>query len=281
MTPAAPIGVFDSGIGGLTVVRELRLRLPRESIVYFGDTARLPYGTKSAETIRRFAIEDAGFLVARGVKLVIVACHSASSTALHDLARGLDVPVLGVIEPGARALVAATSRNRVAVIGTAATIGSASYERAIRALRSDIEIVAKATPLFVPLIEEGWLDGEVAELVVRRYLMNLHEENVDALLLGCTHFPLLAPVIARVLGPGVRLVDSSAETAAAAETLLREHGLLNQSGAVRHRFYLSDLTPSFQVIGARFLDAPLEEVTRASVGETRGGEAATPEHDKN
>lgn len=261
----APVGVFDSGIGGLTVVRALRSRMPEEAIVYLGDTARVPYGTKSAETIVRFSVEDAGFLVSRGVKLVIVACHSASSVALPELRRRLEVPVLGVIEPGARAVAAATSARRVAVIGTGATIASAAYERAIRALADDIEIVAKPTPLFVPLAEEGWQDGDVAELAAHRYLDGLTAEGIDALLLGCTHFPLLAPVIRRVLGPSVRLVDSSEETAAAAAALLDEIGLRSTAGAGRSRFYLTDLTPNFETVGARFLGAPLAEVMRATV----------------
>jgi glutamate racemase len=274
----SPIGVFDSGIGGLTVVRGLRSRLPGESIVYFGDTARLPYGTKSAETITRFAVEDAEFLVSRGVKLVIAACHSASSVALPELSRCLSVPVLGVIEPGARALVAATHSGRVAVIGTGATIRAGAYEQAIRKLCSDVEIVAKATPLFVPLAEEGWLDNDVAEATARRYLSRLVDERVDALLLGCTHYPLLAPLIGRVLGPGVRLVDSSEETAVAAEEMLKadassKSGLATSdlalsTSAVRGSLtcYLSDLSPNFEVIGGRFLGEPLGEVLRASVG---------------
>lgn len=268
----AAIGVFDSGIGGLTVVRALRARLPKESIVYFGDTARVPYGTKSAETIVRFAVEDAEFLVGRGVKMIVVACHSASSVAMPELLRRFDVPVLGVIEPGARAVVAATRKNRVGVIGTRATISSAAYERAVRGIQPGVEILAKPTPLFVPLAEEGWLDDEVAEAVARRHLGEVVREDVDALLLGCTHFPLLAPVIGRVMGPGVALVDSSEATAAEAEDMLRGAGLLNEGEPAQYRFYLSDLTPNFETIGARFLGAPLGEVLRASVGCDTGGD---------
>jgi len=268
--PGTPIGVFDSGIGGLTVVRALRRRLPNESVVYFGDPARFPYGTKSADTIIRFAVEDAGFLLNRGVKLVIVACHSASSAALPELERRLPVPVLGVVEPGARAAVRMTKSNRIGVIGTSATIGSGAYEQAIRRLKRDVEIIAKPTPLFVPLAEEGWLDNEVAEAAARSYLAGLADEGVDTLLLGCTHFPLLAGVIGRVLGPTVRLVDSSEETAAAAAELLVGRGLLNPGGAGRCRFYLSDLAPNFQTVGERFLGEPMGEVMRASVKEGAG-----------
>jgi glutamate racemase len=267
----APIGVFDSGIGGLTVVRALRRRMPRESVVYFGDPARFPYGTKSAETIARFALEDAEFLLARGVKLVVAACHSASSAALGLLEERLPVPVLGVVEPGARALVTATRARRVAVIGTSATVRAGAYERAVRRLAPDVDVVARATPLFVSLAEEGWLEGEVAEMVARRYLAGLAAEGVDALLLGCTHFPPLAPVIARVMGPGVRLVDSAEETAAACEGLLAERGML-AAGPGTRQFYLSDTGPGYEAVGARFLGEPLGKVVRASA-EGRGSNA--------
>jgi glutamate racemase len=269
---SAPIGVFDSGIGGLTVVRALRRRLPAENIVYLGDIARSPYGTKSADTISRFAREDARFLAGRGVKMIVVACHSASSAALPGLAGGFRMPVLGVIEPGARAVVAATRTGRVAVIGTAATIASAAYERAIRAVRRDVEIVAKPTPLFVPLAEEGWLDGQVVELAAQRYLSGLKDDGIDAVLLGCTHFPLLAPVIGHVLGPAVRVVDSSEETAVAVERVLRQEDVLSESAPGNEvpgslKVYLTDLSPNFPAVGARFLGEHLGDVVRATLGE--------------
>ncbi len=261
-----PIGVFDSGIGGLTVVRALRQRLPNESILYLGDNARTPYGTKSAATITGFALEDAQFLVERGVKLIVVACHSASSAALTELRRRLPVPVVGVIEPGARALVASTRRRRVAVIGTSATVFSGAYERAVRALAPDVQIVARATPLFVPLAEEGWLDNEVARAVARRYLSGMADEGVDAVLLGCTHFPLLEPVIREVLGPTVQLVDSSDETAREVATTLADAGLLRTGGPAFLRCYLTDVNPSFEVVAARFLGEPPGTVIRATLG---------------
>jgi len=260
--PAAPIGVFDSGIGGLTVVAELRRRLPHEHIVYLGDTARVPYGSKSVETVRRFAWEDARFLLGRGVKLIVVACHSASSVALDELKGNIGVPVIGVVEPGARALCRATRAGRVGVIGTVATVRSASYERALRALRPDVEVVARPTPLLVPLAEEG----------------------IDALLLGCTHFPLLRRAIARAAGRGVRIVDSSAETAAAVAAVLTRTGIgVRESGVgVRKtraggalKVYLTDLTPSFETVGARFLGAALGEVTRVSLGEEGRGQVGS------
>lgn len=266
----APIGVFDSGLGGLTVVRALRQLLPQEPVVYFGDPARFPYGTKSAETISRFALADARFLLKRGAKVIVVACHSAASAAMPELARRLKVPVLGVIEPGARALIAATRKRRVAVIGTSATVRAGAYERAIRRLAPDVEILAKATPLLVSLVEEGWLEGEIVEMIVRRYLKEFSDEEIDALLLGCTHFPLLAGVIGRVLGGGVRLVDSAAETATAVRQLLTSRGLLypvpSRSGRMaKHRFYFSDITPGFERAAELLLGEPLKDVVRVSI----------------
>lgn len=280
-TSDRPIGVFDSGLGGLTVVKALRKILPFEEIVYLGDTARLPYGTKSPETIQRFALQDTEFLIGRNVKLVIVACHSASSVALDDLKKRYRLPLLGVIAPGAEAAVRATRNNRIGVIGTNATIGSGAYERAIRFYRKDVEIVAKSTPLFVPLAEEGWLNNEVACRTAEIYLEPFRREQIDTLLLGCTHYPLLKRVIGRVLdcltprrvtapragGKRIVLVDSSEATAAAARQTLQQMGLLRRRGAPKHRFYLSDLTPNFQETCSRFLGEPVVGVIRASLPE--------------
>ena len=268
-----PIGVFDSGLGGLTVVKALKRVLPREEIVYLGDTARLPYGTKSAEAIQKFSIQDIEFLISRNVKLVIVACHSASSVALDELLKRYKLPILGVIDPGARAAVEATRNNRIGVIGTNLTIGSGSYERAIRSYRRDVEIVAKTTPLFVPLAEEGWLNNDVALRAAATYLKPLKTERIDTLLLGCTHYPLLKRVIARTLGSRIRLVDSSEETALSARALLDRLGLLRTPATGRrpptagHRFYLSDLSPNFREICSRFLGEPVSDVIRASIPE--------------
>ncbi len=269
-TRIGPVGVFDSGIGGLTVVRELRRLLPQEDLVYLGDVARFPYGTKSAETITRFALEDASFLTRRAARAVVVACHSASSVALPELERRLSVPVIGVVEPGARALVTATRRGRVGVIGTDATIRAGAYQRALKKIEPKVEVVARATPLLVALAEEGWVDGPVTEAVCRRYLADLVEEGIDALLLGCTHFPLLEPVIARVVGERVKVVDSAAATAAAVAAVVgqerRETRSTNSEGR-RLKVYLTDLSPGFETVGSRFLGAPIEDVVRVSLSE--------------
>lgn len=235
------IGVFDSGIGGLTAVRELFARLPHESIVYFGDTARLPYGNKSGETVTRFSLEIGAFLARRDVKCVVVACATASSHALAALRERLGVPVVGAIEPAARAAVAASPNRRVGVIGTLATIGSQAYDRALHALDPAIEVRSRACPLFVPLVEEGWLDRPVTRMVAEEYLADVRDAAPDALILGCTHYPLLAPLLAQVMGRAVRLVDAGAEAAAATAALLAERGALAPAGAVpRHQFFLSD-----------------------------------------
>ncbi|MBN2379079.1 glutamate racemase [candidate division WOR-3 bacterium] len=261
-----PIGVFDSGIGGLTVVRSLRQLLPSEDICYLGDEARYPYGTKSAETIRRYAHEDTEFLLDRGVKMVIVACHSASSAALPFLKKDFNLPVIGVIEPGARTAVATTRNKRIGVIGTAATISAGEYERAILSADSSVRVIAKSTPLFVPLVEEGWLEGSVTDQVIATYLTSLKEDKIDTLLLGCTHYPLLKPALAGFFGTGVKLVDSGDETARVALEILSKMDLLrseNRKGM--SRFYLTDLSPNFRTVGERFLGSPIQDVTRVSV----------------
>jgi len=255
------IGVFDSGLGGLTVVREIARRLPGEDVVYFGDTARVPYGTKSPALVKRFAREDLAFLETRRVKLVVVACNTVSSIALPELAKAARVPVVGVLMPGARAAAAATRRGRIAVIGTPATIRSRAYETALRAIRADLEIASFACPLFVSLAEEGWVDDEVALLVARRYLAPLARFGADTLVLGCTHYPLLGGVISRVAGEGVVLVDSARETAADVERTLAADGLLRGEGpGGRIAVCLSDIPDRFAGIGARFLGRPVEEV---------------------
>ncbi len=211
-----PIGVFDSGVGGLTVVSALRRRLPGEPILYLGDTARLPYGIKSASTVRRYTRRNVQFLVERGVRAVVVACNTASAVALDELDPGL--PLWGVVEPGARRA-AEKSAGRVGVIGTASTILSDAYPRALRRLRPELEIFSRACPLFVPLVEEGWHEDAVTETIARRYLEPLLGERIDTLVLGCTHYPLLTPLLQRVAGPAVRLVDSAE---AVADTVARQ-----------------------------------------------------------
>ncbi len=220
-----PIGVFDSGIGGLTVVSALRRVLPDEDIFYIGDTARVPYGGKSPSTIERYSLEIAGLLLAEGAKIIVVACNSASALAIQRLRETIAVPVLGVIEPGAQAAVNATSTGTIAVIGTRATIRSGAYERNIHRFKPDATVLGKACPLFVPLVEEGWLQDEITRGVAGRYLEPMLAQNADTLVLGCTHYPLLAPLLGQVCGDGVTLVDSAQTCALAVKQLLAERGL--------------------------------------------------------
>lgn len=262
----APIGVFDSGIGGLTVAREIMRRLPHESVVYFGDTARVPYGPKSPETVRRYSREIAGFLEQHGVKAIVVACNTATAHALPMLRDRLAMPVIGVVEPGARAAVQATTTKRIAVIGTSGTIQSGAYERAIHALDPQTVVTAVACPLFAPFVEEGWTNHEATRLVAKEYLAPLLEavaagSEIDTLVLGCTHYPLLKPMLKDLLGDGVRLIDSAAETALEIARVLGERQMIAENGARPiHRFFASDDPAQFLKLGRRFLGGAVEGV---------------------
>jgi glutamate racemase len=260
-----PIGVFDSGIGGLTVVRELFQQLPNEEIVYFGDTARVPYGTKSEETVQKFALQDARFLVEQRVKLIVVACNTVSSNSLDLLEEHIDVPIEGVIQPGARAAVAASQNGRIGVIGTDSTISSLAYERAIKALDGKAQIFARSCPLFVPLAEEGWVDDPVTAQVADRYLTPLRSCQVDTLVLGCTHYPLLMKVIQKAMGREVALIDSASATAASVkEILVKEELSRDLPAEPEHRFFVSDMPRRFLEIGERFLQSSLAHVVRVN-----------------
>jgi glutamate racemase len=255
------IGVFDSGVGGLTVVDALRRRLPDESILYLGDTARLPYGSKSPDTVTRYTRRNIEFLTERGVKAVVVACNTASALALPHLTSTL--PTWGVIEPGARKAAAASRSGRVGVIATEATVRSDAYARALRQARPDLEILSRPCPLFVPLVEEGWTDDPVTEQVAERYLRPLLDEKIDTLVLGCTHYPLLVPALRRVAGPGVTLVDSAAAVAEEVAAGLAERGLTAAAGSsISHHLCVTDVGESFHRLARRILgpDVTLEWV---------------------
>jgi glutamate racemase len=225
MSNARPIGVFDSGIGGLTVVKAIRDRLPNETILYLGDTARVPYGPKSPETVQRYALELAHMLMERNAKALVVACNTVSSVALPLLMRKFTVPIIGVIDPGARAALQATRNQHVGVIGTRATVRSGAYEKALRATDTNVRVSSRACPLLVPLIEEGLLDDDVTDRVIVRYLQPLVADGIDTLVLGCTHYPLLSAAIARALGHEITIVDSAANCATAVQDILNQHSL--------------------------------------------------------
>jgi glutamate racemase len=261
---SAPIGVFDSGVGGLTVLAALLRALPAEQFVYLGDTARLPYGTRSAGSIRRYALQAAGLLHGSGVKCLVVACNTASAVALDALAHEFaPVPVLGVVEPGAVAACRATRSGRIAVIATESTVRGGAYEAAIRFERPQARVSAQACPLFVALAEEGWIEGPVVEAVAHRYLDGLFDAaradgRPDTLLLGCTHFPVFAPVLRRVLGADVAIVDSAATTAEALVRILAETGLRRvAAGTGGVRLLATDGAERFARVGANFLARPI------------------------
>ncbi|MCK8497108.1 glutamate racemase [Myxococcus fulvus] len=255
-----PIGVFDSGIGGLTVLKALMAHLPHESTVYLGDTARVPYGTKSGEVVTRYSLKNAEFLLERGIKLLVVACNTASAAALPALEASLPVPVVGVIQPGASTALSRTRGGGVGVIGTPGTIRSGAYQRALEAGGPRVRVKARACPLFVPLAEEGWTTGDVPLLTAREYLGDFARDGVDTLVLGCTHYPLLKGVIAEVVGPDVALVDSAEATAQAVAALLEQKGLLAPATGQKppsHDYFVTDVPERFMEVGARFLGRPI------------------------
>ncbi len=261
MNSNSPIGIFDSGIGGLTVLKEIISELPREHTIYLGDTARVPYGIRSPETVTRYSFENTRFLSARQIKILVIACNTASSISLDAIREHFPVSVVGVIEPGARAAAAATQNKKVGVIGTEATIRSNSYTRAIHSLDSSIAVFSTPCPLFVPIVEEGWTDDPITEMIAERYLSSLREKGIDTLVLGCTHYPLLKPVLSKVMGNSVRLIDSAIETARQIHDILASLSLLNStSGAVRHEFYVTDSPEKFLSVGERFLGKKIEHI---------------------
>ena len=256
------IGVFDSGIGGLTVLHEIIEALPRENTVYLGDTARSPYGTKSVDTVLRYSFENSEFLVEKGVKIVVVACNTSTAIALEHLQRELTLPVVGVIEPGVKRALARTQNKKIGVIGTEATIQSGAYTRALKTVDRSVEVYSRACPLFVPLVEEGWTDNQVVEMTVRAYLESLKQSGIDTLILGCTHYPLLKKSIRKFLGGGVRLVDSAKETAMEVAGMVKKTALARTAGRGVHSFFVTDAPDRFIKVGRRFLGEKVESAVR-------------------
>lgn len=246
----APIGVFDSGIGGLTVVREIMRQLPNERIIYFGDTARVPYGSKSKETITRYSRQICRFLMTREVKTIVVACNTATAYALDELEKEIDLPMIGVLKPGAKVAAETTRNGKVGVIATQATIGSNSYSHYIKQINPNATVLGKACPLFVPLVEEGLLEDPVTDEIAMRYLSELIDEGIDTLILGCTHYPLIRKTIGRTMGDGVTLVNPAYETARELKEQLAERNLLNEEkpdlGTNKYQFYVSDAADKFK-----------------------------------
>lgn len=263
----APIGVFDSGVGGLTVVREIMEQLPGEALIYFGDTARVPYGNKSEETVVRYSAQIIKFLLSKGAKTIVIACNTASAVALEKMKEVFEVPIIGVVKPGAKAAAEVTRNGKIGVIGTEATIRSGIYSEFLRKTDPHVTVYGKACPLFVPLVEEGWLEEDaITEQVVRRYLAGFSGQEIDTLVLGCTHYPLLRSVIQKVAGDKVKLVNPAVETTRELKYLLEEHHLLNESAGAgesyaaagkealpRHEFFVSDGAEKFKQFAAGIL----------------------------
>lgn len=253
----APVGVFDSGVGGLTVAREIMRQIPNEKIIYFGDTARVPYGSKSKETITKYSRQIVRFLREQKVKAIVAACNTASAYALDEIEKELDIPIIGVVKPGAKVAAEATKNGRIGVIGTEGTIGSHIYATYINEIDSDIQVIGKACPLFVPLVEEGLWQDPVTDEIAARYLSVLIDSGIDTLILGCTHYPLIRSTVRKIVGEGVTLVNPAYETARELKELLEKEGLLNQKpqglGANRYQFYVSDMADKFRTFANSIL----------------------------
>ncbi len=263
----SPIGIFDSGLGGLTVFREIAKHLPAENLIYVGDTARVPYGIKSAETVIRYSREICDFLIEKGVKGIVVACNTASAFALPTLQQKYSIPVLGVIEPGVQAAIAASRSHSIGVIGTEGTIKSESYLKAIQKKLPQARVISKPCPLFVPLVEEGWIQHEVTRQVAEIYLGEWKKGDLDTLILGCTHYPLLKSVLREIFGEKVTLVDSAEETAKGLQQLLREKGLLaSSSHAGTQSFFTTDVPQKLTELAKRFLGHDLGKVEQTHLG---------------
>ncbi len=253
-----PIGVFDSGIGGLTVVREILKQLPNEKLVYLGDTARVPYGTRGEQVIKKFALELANFLLKRKVKFLVVACNTISSTCLDAIERLSPVPVLGVIDSAAENAAGITKTNVIGIIGTQATILSKSYEKAIKKINSKIKIITQACPLFVPLAEEGFIDDKATKLIAEKYLKNFKDTKIDTLILGCIHYPVLKKVINKIVGRNVKLVDSAKPTVLRLKEILQKKNLLNENSKREHEFFVTDAPDRVYKVAATFLGSALD-----------------------
>lgn len=265
-SPKNPIGVFDSGIGGLTVAKSLFEILPNENIIYFGDTARLPYGTKSKETVTKYSIEITKFLLNKNVKMIVVACNTASSVALPFLRKISNVPILGVIKPGSKAAVVKTNNFKIGVIGTLGTIQSYSYKTQIHKIDRNIEVFSKACSLFVQLAEDGWTENKIANQIAKEYLNDFKKSNIDTLILGCTHYPILKKTITKVLGKKINLIDSGEEAAKEVKRILeQEHLLNNQKKNGQHKFYVTDFQKKFKEISERFLGKPIHDVKKVKL----------------
>jgi len=261
-----PIGVFDSGLGGLTVLKEIKSLIPTESVVYFGDNGRAPYGTKSTDTIVKYTFQDIRFLLNQDIKMIVIACNTASACSLKLVKDSFDIPVIEVTEPGAITAVNETKNKKIGVIGTVATVTSGVYERAINRLDSSIEIVQKACPLFVPLVEEGWWENDIALRIAEEYLEPLKKEGIDTLVMGCTHYPLLYNTISKVMGPDVKLVSSALEVTKVVRKILGEMDIMRDENVKPvYRYYTSDSVDKFESLGSAILESDIHSAEKIDI----------------
>jgi glutamate racemase len=261
-----PIGVFDSGIGGLTVVKEVMKILPNEDIYYFGDTARVPYGNKSPETVTKFSFQNTRFLISKDVKAIVIACNTASAFSIDSVRSNFSIPVLGVIEPGAYAAARETKKGKIGIIGTEGTIASRAYEKAIKKILPNAEILGYPCPLYVPIVEEGWAGSKVSYLVAEEYLAPLKKAGVDTLVMGCTHYPLLKKVVRDVMGPDVALINPAEETAINLMQVLVQHNLQNELRSnSQYRYYVSDNADKFSKVGGNFLNRSVFNIDKIDI----------------
>ena len=261
-----PIAVFDSGIGGLTVLKEIIEQLPGEDIVYFGDTARIPYGTRSKETVIKYVLQSFGFLMTKDVKAIVIGCNTATALAIEEAKEHFDIPIIGVVDPGALAATNSTKNNTIGVIGTEGTINSSAYQKKIRQILPRAEIIGISCPLFVPIVEEGWENSDVALIAAEKYLLELKEHNIDTLVLGCTHYPVLRYTIGKVMGPDVELINPAYETAKLTRNILKEKGLLNEKlDGGNYKYYVSDDPDKFKRIGGNMVRSQIGIVEKVNI----------------
>ena len=260
-----PIGVFDSGLGGLTVLKEIIKVLPNENIVYFGDTARVPYGPRSKETIMEYTFQAINFLISKNVKSIVISCNTATARCLKEANEKYNIPIIGVIEAGARTASYSTKNKIVGVIGTEGTVNSKAYDKEIKKIDNEIKIVSKACPLFVPIIEEGWADTEVAHLTAKEYLKELLEQDIDSLVLGCTHYPILKKTIGDIVGEKIKLVNPAKETAKDLSIILEQQNILRDNTDATYEYYVSDIPEKFISIGQQFIKRDMDDVEKIDI----------------
>lgn len=261
-----PIGVFDSGLGGLTVLKEINKHLPNEDTIYFGDTARVPYGQRSKETIMKYTFQAINFLSTKDVKAIVIACNTATARALAEAKEKYDIPIMGVIEAGAKSAVEYTKNKTVGVIGTAATISSNAYNKAIARMDESVEVIGKACPLFVPLVEEGWANKEISSMAAHMYLDELVEKGIDSLVLGCTHYPILKRTIGEAVGMDIKLINPAKETALSLKSVLKENGMLNEKNEEGTcKYFVSDINEQFSKVAGEFLKRDIKDIEKVEI----------------